>query len=402
MKNNNENHTMKPLKILLIALLSPLFLNAAEPKIDYVELYLVNVNVERHFSYGTWKNRQHIIARIVAGEYEGWGEGIFAKNTPDFNPEKLDGQFRKILGKTPSRILRDYTNDRKMFKNHPAEIINMAMWDILGQVKKKPSAELLGLNGKSPVNGMFCILENEPEKIIEKAEIAKSQNLKNYIKMKAFGDTNLDVKLVSTLRKSAGDKCFIVADANCGYKNFKSIEELAATLKKLSDAGLNAIEDPAKLSDEDLIRLQLKCRKFKLSIIPDVNMRPSFRAYEKAKKDMGDFYNLHPGCMLDLYYMARLAEKIKSWNAGIMIGDDSLIGPACSIYQQLAIACGAQWVEALEKPQESGEFLSCIKEQAVFRTADGLYNLKPGTVGWGLKVDSKKLKEKAVRWTVVK
>jgi len=226
--------------------------------------------------------------------------------------------------------------------------------------------------------------------------------LTNFIKLKIFGNPELDRRLISTLRASMGDKCFIVADANCGYKNFKSLDELAATLKTLSDAGLNALEDPAPLDDASLIELQTKCARFNLWLIPDVNMRPSWKALQTAKKGMGGFYNLHPGCMVDLFDMGRLAKKIDGWNSRIMIGDDSLVAAACTIYQQIAIGCGAAWVEALEKPDECSKFSDCVISLATYRTPEGLYAMRDDFCGWGIKMDVEKLRKTATKTAVVK
>jgi len=386
----------------LVSFSAALHAKVNEPKIDDIELYLINVEVKRHFSFGDWNSRQHVVMRVKAGNLDGWGEGIFALNKLDFDLTKSSEALKKVLGMTPSEVLEATTKNRKMFGWELGETLNMALWDICAKANKKSAVDMLGLTGKAPVNGMFCILENNPKILAEKAEIAKKDNLKNYIKLKIFGDSKLDCELVRTLRKSMGKDCFIVADANCGYKNFKSIKELADALKLLSEAGLNALEDPAKLNDKELIELQDACHAFNLSLIPDVNMRPSWSAREDAKKGMGDFYNLHPGCMVDMLDMARLADKINSWGAKIMIGDNSLVGPSCTIYQQVAIACNAAWVEALEKPQESAIFTDCIIEQSTYRTPDGLYTMKPDTQGWGLKVDIEKLKQKATRWVNIK
>ena len=384
--------------ILLSSILTFHTAFAAEPIIEDIELYLINVDVQRHFSFGNWNSRQHLMLRVKAGEFDGWGETILATNNPGVKLEKYAEDMKKAIGKNPSQVLDEMGTDRKYLSWHPFEALNMALWDIKGKCEKKPSVELLGLSKKDPVNGMFCILENDPAKVSKQADIAKKEKLVNYIKLKVFGDIELDCKLVSTLRKSMGSDCFIVADANQGYKNFTDLQDLADTLKRLADAGLNALEDPANLSDEDLIALQKKCRPFGLSLIPDVNLRPSWRALAESPRGMGDFYNLHPGCMVDLSDMAKLAKKINSWNTRIMIGDDSLIGAGCTIYQQIAIACGASWVEALEKPQESTVFTDCVIEKATYRQPNGLYAVKSGISGWGIKVDQNKLKAKATRW----
>ena len=332
-----------------------------------------------------------------SGNFEGWGECVLSANNPDINLKKCADAMKPVLGKTPSEALQYMRGNRDFLPWKEYEALNMALWDICAKIKKVPAVKLLGLSQNVPVNGMFCILENDPKKVVERAEEAKKSGFSRYIKLKIFGNAELDCKLISALRGAMGKECFIVADANCGYRGFKNLKELSKTLKKLRRAGLDALEDPAKLNDSDMAELQKLCRPFGLSLIPDVNLRPAWRALEFSPKGMGDFYNLHPGCMGDLYDMAQFAKKISSWGTKIMIGDDSLIGPGCAIFQQIAVSSAAAWCEAMEKPSESNVFEECLVESPVVKNKDGKLTVKGRAAGWGLKVDSSKLAEKAAR-----
>ena len=388
----------KTLKILASFIFAAiLFAEVPEPKIFGIDFYLINVETPRHFSFGDWNSRQHLFLRVRSGNFEGWGECVLSANNPDINLKKCADAMKPVLGKTPSEALQYMRGNRDFLPWKEYEALNMALWDICAKIKKVPAVKLLGLSQNVPVNGMFCILENDPIKVVERAEEAKKSGFSRYIKLKIFGNAELDCKLISALRGAMGNECFIVADANCGYRGFKNLKELSKTLKKLRRAGLDALEDPAKLNDSDMAELQKLCRPFGLSLIPDVNLRPAWRALEFSPKGMGDFYNLHPGCMGDLYDMAQFAKKISSWGTKIMIGDDSLIGPGCAIFQQIAVSSAAAWCEAMEKPSESNVFAECLVESPVEKSRDGKLTVKGRAAGWGLKVDSSKLAEKSAR-----
>ena len=43
-----------------------------------------------------------------------------------------------------------------------------------------------------------------------------------------------------------------------------------------------------------------------------------------------------------------------------MVGDDSLVGPAASVWQQLAVGLEAAWVEATEKAEESDFYYKAV------------------------------------------
>ena len=161
--------------ILLSSILTFHTAFAAEPIIEDIELYLINVDVQRHFSFGNWNSRQHLMLRVKAGEFDGWGETILATNNPGVKLEKYAEDMKKAIGKNPSQVLDEMGTDRKYLSWHPFEALNMALWDIKGKCEKKPSVELLGLSKKDPVNGMFCILENDPAKVSKQADIAKKE-----------------------------------------------------------------------------------------------------------------------------------------------------------------------------------------------------------------------------------
>ena len=388
----------KTLKILASFIFAGILLaELPEPKISGIDFYLINVETPRHFSFGDWNSRQHLFLRVKAGDFEGWSECVLSANNPDIDLKKCADAMKPASGKTPSEVLQYMRENRDFLPWKEYEALNMALWDICAKIKKIPTVKLLGLSQNVPVNGMFCILENDPKKVVERAEEAKKSGFSRYIKLKIFGNAESDCKLVSALRGAMGKECFIVADANCGYRGFKNLKELSKTLKMLRSAGLDALEDPAKLKDCEMEKLQKLCRPFGLSLIPDVNLRPAWRALEFSPKGMGDFYNLHPGCMGDLYDMAQFAKKISSWGTKIMIGDDSLIGPGCAIFQQIAVSSAAVWCEAMEKPSESNVFAECLVESPVEKSRDGKLTVKGRAAGWGLKVDSSKLAEKAAR-----
>lgn len=93
----------------------------------------------------------------------------------------------------------------------------------------------------------------------------------------------------------------------------------------------------------------------------------------------------------------QMAKVIKESGKGIMIGDSSLVGAACTFWQQIAIGNKASWVEAMEKPQEQDAFINCIEEKATQLNTEGKVSVdfKPG---FGLKVNETKLKSLADKY----
>lgn len=78
-----------------------------------------------------------------------------------------------------------------------------------------------------------------------------------------------------------------------------------------------------------------------LTLIPDAPMRPARKGINTIAHGMGRIYNLYPSTMGSLTHMAKLANRIRAIGANVMIGDDNLVGPACTAWQQIAVGLGA-------------------------------------------------------------
>jgi L-alanine-DL-glutamate epimerase-like enolase superfamily enzyme len=182
----------------------------------------------------------------------------------------------------------------------------------------------------------------------------------------------------------------VISDVNKGYKKWQSLDELKSILNRFKANGLNAIEDPANLKTQQWIELQKMVGD--LTLIPDAPMRPAWKGLETITKGMGHIYNLHPSTMGSLTHTAQLANNVKEIGAKVMIGDDSLVGPACSAWQQIAIGVDATWVEAIEKKEGSELYLECLQSTATKKEANGYYSFE-SRPGFGVQIDTNRLKK---------
>jgi len=263
-------------------------------KVDNISLYLINVNTKRHFSHGSWNNRQHIIIEIKSGNFSGWGETKVSNNQPDFDIYKwIDNfSFIKDLG-----IQNAINNIRKSFFNSQisarvSEGVLIALYDLLGKINKKPTIEMWNLEGRDPVPALFCILERDTSMVLEKAKIAKEQNMHRYVKLKMFGELETDLKNLIALRGFLGPNSFINGDANSGYKNIKNLDELVTILNTLNRAGMNSIEDPGLHTKEDWEYLNKNV--INMSLVPDKILRPAKESLKFYSKEMGKILYIHP------------------------------------------------------------------------------------------------------------
>ena len=400
---NTRRKFIKQTSGILPLLLAPSFLHrpwahsTKQIKIDEINLFLINVTKERNFSFGVWKNRQHVMINIKGANHIGWGETKVSSNQPDFDLSKWSEVFQKLKGMTVTDAIEEVRN--QFLQGHWRPIITegllMTLYDLMGKVENKPTVKIWGLEGEDPVPAIFCILEREEEMVVKQAQIAKDQNMHRYVKIKMFGDFETDKKNVTALRKFLGPDAFILGDPNRGYDHVKDLNELSQIMVALHQAGMDGVEDPSNLKKEELIFLQSNVGK--LSIVPDHIMRPAAKSIKYFDERMGNFFNLHPNCMGTFQEINQMAKVIKESGKGIMIGDSSLVGAACTFWQQIAIGNKASWVEAMEKPQEQDAFINCIEEKATQLNTEGKVSLdfKPG---FGLKVNETKLKSLADKY----
>jgi len=339
--------------------------------------------------------------KISAGDYYGWSEIPASRNTPDVDLSPWMNyvkQFKGLSVLEAQKLLQSQQvkGSEKSFKF--LELMDMGLLDLAGRLENKPAIELLGLNHREPVPGLYCILHKDEDKVREEAQKSLEQNLGHHMKFKMYGDMEVDLKLLRIIREVLGEKAVVISDVNKGYKKWKSLEELAEILNIFRENGLNAVEDPAPLTTEQWIALQNTTGD--LDLIPDAPMRPAWEGVDKLQKGMGRIINLHPSTMGSFNHTALLVNKVQDMGAKVMIGDDSLVGPACSAWQQIAVGAGATWVEAIEKEEDSKDYMECVLKSSTTKRSDGYYKMdsKPG---FGLELDEKRLKITSKRYIQV-
>ena len=382
-------------------------LAGADAKIDSVTIYCVKVDSERRFSYGVQLGRYHGFLCITAGGKQGWGEIHLGKFLPGKSDAetlawrtKTSGWMKGLIGMRVDAAIRHTISLRPTADKKTLENAEMALLDLGGKLTGKPALELLGLAGRAPVPGLYCILNDDPAAVTKEAKRAKSQNLHTHLKVKLYGKPAVDAAVIRAARAVYGPAAYIVGDVNMGYRSTKTksqdrtIPQITAAMIALRDAGLSACEDPAEMTQAEWATVQAAVGK--LDLLPDVPLRPSWKALAQISPAMGRVFNMHPSCMGSVIETASLGRTIQSWKCRLMVGDASLVGPACVAWEQIAIGLGADWVEAIEKPQENNVFGECVRANPVKRTADGKFALPVPAPGFGTVIDVKQLAAKSI------
>lgn len=360
-----------------------------DKKIEQAVLYFLQVDVKREFSYGSWPRRFHCVAEFTADGKYGYGELCIPETDEQpFSAEEYANYFREFAGLGLAQAYEKTVSKRGVFPNKVLEAAEMALIDLQGKLNQVSAVEMLGLDENHAVAGLYCILQHSPEKLAEAALKFASRAPLTHVKLKLFGDLEHDCKLVKVLRETVGKDCYIAGDVNDGYP--ADLAVLVPAMKALAESGLDACEDPSQMPWEMWQALQKEVPE--LNLIPDFPMRPAYETLETAQLCSGMTGNLHPDCMGSVISAVELGKKLKSQGIPVMIGDDSLVAAGCPAWQQVACAIGAQWVEALEKPDEFSAFADCVVKSAMRQRGDGKYVMTPGIPGFGLEIDREKLR----------
>ena len=370
-------------------------------RIDGIELYGVQVNAERRWSDEVQKGRMHVFIRFAGGGKSGWAEMNFGQTAP--GAEGLETSvarvrwFGELKGRTPAEAIAFLAAHQEKLDRGGLEAAEMAVLDLGGRLIGKPATEILGLTATNPIPGLFCILTDDPRKVREEARRSLEQNLRTHLKVHLYGKTDVDVAVVKAAREVMGPDAYIGGDVNRGYRRKASdrpVDDIVAALTALRDAGLSACEDPAAMSNEQWSEVQRRVGS--LDLIPDYPMRPAWKGKLTMDPSMGRIFNLHPNCMGSVIETVELGRVIQRHGKKLMVGDASLVGPACSAWQQVAIGLGADWVEAIEKPQENSVFQQCVQTNPVQRTADGRFVVGEHLPGFGVEINVERLKALSV------
>ena len=358
-------------------------------KIIKIKLYKYNVEAVRKFSFGTWTSRQHVFISIKTDNNSGYGENIITTNEPEVSLVEWQELSQALIGLSITQAMHSLRAKLGIWKDKYTEMTEMALIDLAGKEKGVAALSLLNLNERHIVPPAFVILSDDVAFVEAKIKESCSSKI---VKVKLFGKLDLDLAIIKMVKKYAPrGKSYLIGDVNCGYRNKgeeKPLSQIALSLQQLYEAGLDACEDPAYLMVDEWVKLQEMVKP--LSLIPDVVMRPSWVARTIIKKGMGDIYNIHPGSAGSILDAILLSKQVLSYGAKLMIGDDSLVGPSCTAWQQLAIALGASWVEAIEKKADSDKFFSCVL--SINTKVDVNHVLMDEKVkGFGLSLDENKL-----------
>lgn len=188
------------------------------------------------------------VVRVRAGDYEGVGSGDAMLGFP--------GHEHLFIGRDPFQIERHVrVLDNLQFHYGRMWPLEVALWDLMGQLAGQPLWKLLG--GRNPRVPLYASC-GERKPAAERAESARALQAAGYPALKLrFHDADVrrDIAVVAATRAAVGPEMAILVDANQGWQmpwdaappwDFKTALWVADALAEL---GVFWLEEPLHRHD---------------------------------------------------------------------------------------------------------------------------------------------------------
>ena len=201
-------------------------------------------------SFGTQRDRDIVLARVVCDGVEGYGE-LVAGTAPLYSEETVG---------TALSVLREYLLPRVLGHRfaHPADVadawapvrgnrmaratVETAVWDAWARLRGIPLVEALGGSHAQVATGVSVGIQDSVTGLLD--EIARYLEA-GYARIKVKIEPGWDVGVIRQVRSTFGD-IRLMADANSAY----ALAD-AEHLRRLDEFGLEMIEQP--LGHDDII-----------------------------------------------------------------------------------------------------------------------------------------------------
>lgn len=331
-----------------------------------------------------------IVAVLTDTGAVGYGEapptGVITGDTTG----AIVGAIRDHIGK--SIIGRDVdeleevlqTIQRCIVKNTSAKAaVDMAVWDLYGQLYRIPVYKLMGGARKQIVTDI-TISVNDPEEMARDAVNALSRGY-DCLKVKVGANPALDVARLTAIREVAGPEIKVRIDANQAWKP----KEAVKLLNQMQEKGLDLefVEQP--VAAHDLEGLRYVTEHSYVPVLADESVFSPEDAVRIMERRAADFINIKLMKCGGLYNALKIASAAEIYGVECMIG--CMLEAKISVNAAVAIACAKNIITKvdLDGPVLCSE--DPIQGGAVFREKDitvsdlpglGIQGIDPAYVRW--------------------
>lgn len=258
-----------------------------------------------------------------------------------------------------------------ILKNTSAKAaVDMALWDLYGQLYNIPVYKMLG-GSRSSIVTDITISVNDPEEMAHDARNAIDRGY-DCLKCKVGKDAPLDLRRLQAIRAEVGKDVKIRIDANQGWKP----KEAVRILSQMEDAGLDIefVEQP--VAQHDLTGLKYVTDHVTIPVMADESVQNAADALTIMQMRAADLVNIKLMKAGGLYNALKIASAAEVYGVECMLG--CMLEAKISVNAAIHLACAKQIITKIDL---DGPVLCTedpIRGGAVFNEKDITVSDEPG------------------------
>lgn len=228
-----------------------------------------------------------------------------------------------------------------ILKNTSAKAaVDMALWDLYGQLYKIPVYKLMGGSRKS-ITTDITISVNEPEEMVRDSLNAIERGY-DCLKVKVGKESEKDIARLSAIRQAVPRETLIRIDANQGW----SPKEAVRILNGMQEKGLDIefVEQPVKAHDFE--GLKYVTERSYVPVLADESVFSPEDAMKIMQMGAADLINIKLMKCGGLYNALKIASAAEVYGVECMIG--CMLEAKISVNAAVHLACAKQIITKID------------------------------------------------------
>jgi len=230
--------------------------------------------------------------------------------------------------------------------------VDMALLDLVGKVRQVPAYELLGGRYRTHIPVSWVAYVRHSSVDTEGIEEKVAQGFRAF-KLKVGSDLAADSENVAAIRRIAGPEAYLKVDPSGTWDEEEAIENI----RKLAEAGVDAVETPVKAASRDIAKnrpqivngnpdeaalsLARVRRAVPTKIIEHVGDFADAFAIALVRHQAVDIFNIIPSQTGSLSRARRLAEIAEAAGLQALLGSTVELGPGTAAALHLGVSSKA-------------------------------------------------------------
>ncbi|MCD8123901.1 MAG: dipeptide epimerase [Lachnospiraceae bacterium] len=251
-----------------------------------------------------------------------------------------------LIGAVLGKDMDDFENlmialNRSVVKNTSAKAaVDMALWDLYGQLYQIPVYKLLG-GSRSQITTDITISVNSPEEMARDAVNAVNRGY-DTLKIKMGTNPELDVARLTAVRQAVGEDVCIRIDANMAWKPRQAV----TILNEMQEKGLKIelVEQP--VDAHDLEGLKYVTQNSYVPVLADESVFSPADALTIMQRRAADLVNIKLMKCGGLYNALKIASAAEVYGVECMIG--CMLEAKISVNAAVHLACARQIITKID------------------------------------------------------